>query len=282
MSKTKNSETHQDDYLYDDLAGVDLSRLDLDHIELDEDRPISPWVRRFIGLFLFVSGGLIIWLPSSRFYQIYGSESWIFLVTSIFSILIGVFGGRWLWASIEAATARARKKPRRKKESPKPATALQRWITLILGLGGAAALVFALPQAGQPGSNYSGIITTVGAIVVGGLLGRWLMMQANAPRKPRDPQKPIQFPPWLKWLNLIGLTGLGLFAAFGSRLWSSGSANDRDFSFGGVGVFVGLLGALWITRRFDEWEKKYRQAALDRRAAKLPQRRSSTPARRRY
>ncbi|HET6343280.1 MAG TPA: hypothetical protein VFH51_00050, partial [Myxococcota bacterium] len=73
--------------------------------------------------------------------------------------------------------------------------------------------------------------------------------------------KPLVLPPWFKWANLALLVAGGLFATFGHGLLGGADGQTAGFSLAGVGFAVGILGAIWIARRFDELEVKLRTRA---------------------
>ncbi len=247
-----------DEQDYDDLAGVDLSRLDLDDIELEELGTGGFW--RALGvLALLALGGMFLWLPSTSYYQRLGENSWLFFVVTGGGILVGLVLGRLLWSWAEQAARRYAERVSRRPEKPdQPPSALRRWLTLLLIIGGGSAIVVGVPAGAyyQEGDAYHStwFLAAGGAVVIGILVGRWLLMQAAAKNaRGRKELVKIEFPPWFKWVSLAVLVGLGLFALLGSILFVQKSA-DFEFSLGGVGFVVGVFGAIWLARRFDELE----------------------------
>ena len=254
---------------YDDLRGIDLSKLDLDDIELEQDRPSGVW--RFLALLLLLGlGGFLLWFPNSDMYQSMGQTHWVFFLLCGVSIVVGIGVGRWLWAWAQDAAARyaarrAREAPKTL-APPKPASALTRWITLILVLAGGGGILYGLPAYGLlQGELLSSFwfLAAIVAIVVGFLAGRWLLMQAEVAAKARVVRPtPIRLPAWFKWVTLVVLLGAGIAALVLPGIMNDDSDNTIRFGLGTVGLVVGVVGAIWMTRRFDEAEAKIRARAL--------------------
>lgn len=256
---------------YDDLRGVDLSKLDLDHIELDIDRPPSPIWRWLALAGLIGMGAGVLWFPSSSYYQMLGANNWIFFVICGVAVLVGVFGGRWLlrWAedSARAYALRRELEGDRPKLPPKPPSALRRWATLLVVIGGIVGILVGLPASGRlEGDSGLGVIwftAAIGAVVVGIILGRWLLMQGDVAEKIE--RIPIRLPPWFKWVTLAFMIAAGLAALLVPSLYSGSEMETVRFSLGGLGFFVGIVGAIWLARRFEESEKRIRNEAERRR-----------------
>ncbi len=259
------------DHDFNDLRGVDLSKLDLSHIELDIDKPPSKAWRWIALFFMLGTGGGLLWFPSTSYYQMLGQRNWVFFVICGVASVVGILGGRWLWrwaqeAAAEYAARRALERDEPAAVEEGPPSALRRWFTLILVVGGGAGILFGLPAMGyhQSGQNISSIwfVAAIVAIIVGLLLGRWLLMQAEA-AKPAEPREriPIRLPPWFKWVTLTVLIGTGIATLVIPDLYSGSDAETMRFSLGGVGLAVGVVTAIWLSRRFDEIEKKLREEA---------------------
>lgn len=125
-------------------------------------------------------------------------------------------------------------------------------------------LVFVLPREAQwSGGTYSVLwfVTVAVATGTGILVGRFIMAAGETARPANaEPLPPIVFPPWMRWFNLGLLCVGGLVATFGPGLWRV-SGPSGDFGFAIVGLITGISGAIWIARRFDEWEADFRQQA---------------------
>ncbi|OGR08105.1 MAG: hypothetical protein A2341_20665 [Deltaproteobacteria bacterium RIFOXYB12_FULL_58_9] len=249
-----------DDFQFDDLGGVDLSKLDLDHIELDIDRPRSPWWRWVALVALLGMGGFIIWFPQSATYQSFGYSSGVFFLVCVLATVVGVAGGRWLWAWVRDATVRYVERP---VQEERPPSALGRWLTLAFVVLGIVIIVFWLPSSGLiSGSAVSGVVFGAAAIaiVVGISLGRWLLLQAEASAKKVDNNRPpIRLPPWFKWVTLAALVLIGLFALVAPWVVDDAADQSMQFGLGGVGFAVGVAAAIWLARRFDETEERIRR-----------------------
>jgi hypothetical protein len=245
------------------LRGLDLQHLDLNHIDIEAEeranRRGNGW--RLAGL--LVSVAAMLWLPTTNFYQLHSEATWLFF--GLFATAAALFASvaRWVWERAQAtadryADAPPLKAPSVPKLSPGAARTLMLLGALILG----GVVLFALPRDAEwQGNGYSlnWFLGVGGAITAGILLGRWLIAQAAARPAPRK-LEPIVLPPWFKWANLAMLVAGGLFATFGHGLLGGGDATP-GFSHAGVGFAVGILGAIWIARRFDELETKLRTRA---------------------
>lgn len=261
---------------YDDLNGIDLSQLDLDDIDLEEEPP-SPWGRRIIFVFLVGLMGFLLWVPTTEFYQVRGGTNWLFFTVSGGAIVVGLLLGRFLWRwaqeAAERYAARRMREAPKTQEPRKPPAAWVRWLTLLAAIGGGIALLVGIPAAEAMSSTgvtggFSSLwfLMVLGALAVAALLGRWLMMQGEIRRERREPAPPIQWPPWLKWVTLgVLLTG-GLVAGLGMSFIPPGTSgrDSLEFGLGAVAFVVGVLGAIWLARRFDETEEKIKERAKRR------------------
>ncbi|MEZ0313716.1 MAG: hypothetical protein ACAI38_18260 [Myxococcota bacterium] len=258
---------------YDDLRGFDLSRLDLDHIELDIERPPNPAWRWAFGL-LLIALAVVIAASGSRISLSNGAASF---VLSLAAVIVGISLGRWLWNIALARAAMA--DPADIAPEPKgPASLLTRWVTFLLGAGGAVGVVVlsrngTLEQWFGPGALFG---AAAFAIVSGIILGRWLMMQAEAAKAEElidfdDDGAPIELPPWFKWVTLTVIVCVGV----GLLLYSvvGGEAVAGGAGMGGLGFACGIAAAIWVARRFDEIEDSKKKPVRA-----MPERRGGRPA----
>jgi hypothetical protein len=257
-------EPETDDYMRQYLRGLDLQHLDLNHIDIEAEerahRRGNGW--RLLGLLAAIVG--LLWLPTTNFYQLHSEATWVFF--ALFATAAALFASvaRWLWEQAQVtadryADAPPLKAPPMPKLSPRTARTLM--LLGALGLGG--LVLFALPRDAEwQGNGYSlnWFFGVGAAITTGILLGRWLIAQAAAKPAPRN-LEPIVLPPWFKWANLAMLIAGGLFATFGHGLIGGADSQVASFPLAGVGFAVGIFGAIWIARRFDELEAKLRTRA---------------------
>jgi hypothetical protein len=263
----------QDDY--DPLLGVDLSSVDLDQIDVDEEEAAGDGsAKRWLGGVMILGAmGTALWLPGTNFYAQYGHTNGFFFLMCGAAVLVGLTGGRWLWAWAQEAAAHYQ--ARRAKEPPKPdqpPSALQRWGTLVAAVGGGIFLLVWLPSSGALSSNDgSGFLAAGGAVVVGLLLGRWLLMQ---PARPAVQRAPIVLPAWFKWVSLTVLLGGAATILSMTLLYGDDIPENVEFSLGGIALVLGVGAAIWLVRRFDETEARIKAEALRRRRGA-----DSTPSR---
>lgn len=248
----------------DDLAGVDLSQLDLDHLELDTPPSTPPRWAALVAL--VVVGAVVLWLPSTEWFRsLGGRDHGLFFLLAGVGIVDGILLGRLLWRwGLEAARASAAAGPTRA-EPPAPPSALRRWLTLAAVVGGGAAILW-VPASSyyQSGDRYQStwFLAAGGAVVVGILLGRWLLMQAAVPRDDDEAPARLTLPPWFKWVTLAVLVGTGLVVLAGKVLGGN-EPGAFEFSLGAAGFIAGVGGAIWLARRFDEWEQRQAGARRD-------------------
>ena len=254
------AEPSEKDDLQEYLSGLNLQHLDLDDIDLGESgpSPIWRWVR---GAALVGVGSALVWLPTTNFYQLNANSSWLFGGLCIAALLLGGSAARFIWNWMQDVALRNARSALDRASLPTfriPPNIL-RWGTLITALTLGGVLLFAMPRdADWAGSGYSSMwfIGVVMALGAGILLGRWIIMQASANPVDTSTLRPWVLPSWFKWANLAMLVAGGLFAAFGHHFMADPEAGS--FSMGGVGFGVGVLGAIWIARRFDEAEADIR------------------------
>ena len=254
------AEPSEKDEMQEYLSSLNLQQLDLDSIDLEDGGP-SPWWRWARGAALLAVGVALVWLPTTNYYQLNANSSWLFGGLCIAALLLGGGAARFLWSWMQTVALRNARSALERASLPtfRIPPALLRWGTLLTALTLGGVMLFGMPhEADWQGSGYSSLwFIAVGmALLAGLLLGRWIIMQASA--NPIDPAsyRPWVLPPWFKWANLGMLIAGGLFAAFGHHLMADPEA--ATFSLGGVGFGVGVLGAIWIARRFDEVEADLR------------------------
>ena len=85
-------------------------------------------------------GAGVLWFPNSQYYQMLGGQNWIFVVICGVAVFVGVFGGRWLlrWAEDSAKEHALRRELEgpQPKAPERPPSALRRWLTLLVVVGG--------------------------------------------------------------------------------------------------------------------------------------------------
>lgn len=250
---------------YDDLHGIDLSQLELDDIALDIEQPPSPVWRWLLALLLVGLAGFVLYFPTTSYYHTLGANSWVFFALAFGGTIVGVLLGRWLWVTLQDWAAsyarRAAARPPRQRTRPLLPPAVLRWLTLLAVVGGALAIFFGPSSqaynAGREGSDLW-FLAALGAITVGILLGRWLMMQADATQRPAALRFSLRLPPWFKWVTLAVLVGGSLLALLGTSIFSDAESHSVQFGLGAVALAVGIFGAIWIAQRFDEAEERLR------------------------
>jgi len=255
-TQSRRTDSERDEY-------GDLSVLDLDNIDIEDDEQGGGRGRHYLFVaFLLGLGALTLWLPTTEWFMVRGQGGWFFLLCGV-GIVDGVLLGRMVLAWAEAAGARhaARQAEAPEPKPDKPPSALRRWLTLLVALGGGAAVIFGVPASAYYASgdayHSTWFLGAGGALVVGILLARWLLMQANAAPLQEAPREPIKLPPWFKWVTL-GVLVSGGVAAFIANVFYANPDSSGSFEFGisAVGFAVGLSGAIWLARRFDELEKQ--------------------------
>lgn len=255
-----SAEPSEKDEMQEYLSGLNLQNLDLDDIDLDEPGPSRTW-RWLRGVSLVAVGGTLVWLPTTNFYQLNANSSWLFAGLCIAALALGGSAARFLWTWMQEVALRNARSALDRAALPsfRIPPAVLRWATLVSALTLGGVMLFAMPRdADWAGNGYSSMwFIGVGmALLAGILIGRWIIMQASATPVSAEPVRPWVLPPWFKWANLALLVAGGLFAAFGHHLMADPEA--ATFSMGGVGFGVGVLGAIWIARRFDEVEADIR------------------------
>lgn len=273
-----DSRRDDDDYMRHYLAEADLSALDLAEIDLQADvQAERSWQWMRVGFALVIAAALV-WVINTDYYAFHGHGTalvpivWLALIASLVSAGIQGFGLSQGLRTPDLHALRHRLAPgsssryKRTWQLSLSAT-LQRYLLLGTGLGLGGLVMFYLPQEAEwQGGGYSGQwFLTVGAALVAGIaLGRWLIAQAahaQATAVAREAVAPFVWPPWFKWVTLSLLAAGALFATFGHLILGNGESSTVGFEMSGVGLFVGICGAIWIARRFDEWEADFKKQA---------------------
>ncbi len=237
----------------DDLDGIDLDALELGDIDLgDEPAAKKPWVSVVV---LLLAGALVLWIPSTDWFRLLGQDGGHFFVLAAVGIVIGILLGRALWRLAAASYVAT---SQRKTGGARLPSRVSRGALLALVLLGAGVILYVSSdpslQQGQ-GSQLAWFAAALGAVVVGVIFGRWLLLQATA--SPSAPRVPIKLPPWFKWVTLSLLVGTALFVLVGKVAGVAGDQSSLEFILAAAGFVAGVGGAIWLARRFDEWEKKH-------------------------
>lgn len=259
---------------FQDLPAVKLRELDLDHIELDEldatGRPKQQARRWISGLLWTVILVVALVFPYTDFYQVQGHDTgWFFALCAI-AIVAGIGVGRWLWAWLLDVAAKIDRYEDWSEPLPEPtrfSPKVLRWLTLLAALVGGVLVVVVIPEdslAGPGSMSGKAFLAAILAIVVGVLAGRWLLMQTVVREVLETDRQPIRLPKWFKWITLCVLLCAGMATLFVPKLAGS-DARDLAFAFGGVALGVGVFGAIWLSRRFEELQTKMEEEAKKQR-----------------
>jgi hypothetical protein len=251
---------HEEDYA--DLRQLDLRQLDLSEIELDIEQRPSPWRRVFSFLTLAGLGLAIFWFPQSDFYRREVAGSGLLALVSMGAILTGILLGRWLWSGAEASAQRwiQRHPEGLKPRNIVPPGPAQRWFALLAFLGGCALLFFVLlPLVGSSTFSDYWYVATIVAMGVGLMLGRWLLLQAHNPFKREATSTKRELPPWFRWVSLALIIVASVLILFGGQWFNTENNQDLEFALGGGGFAIGVMGAIWMAKRFDELEASIRK-----------------------
>ncbi len=246
-----------------DYNEFDLGNLELDHLDLEDDPPFSP-TRWLILTGLLGLVGFVIWFPNSDAYRMSPNGQTYFFIISALAIVIGIFGGRWLWAWLEESAERYARNLANQPEKPtRVVSATERWLTLLGAIGSLVAVaLFSNDHSGPPGQGPSENwwIISLGALLSASLGGRWLFIHANRPQDALQPSPPRELPKWFKWITFSVLVAGALFAVFGNTMGTGGPSIFDSSTFGAIGLVVGTFGAIWLAKRFDELERHFKDS----------------------
>lgn len=245
-----------------DFKGIDLADIDL---EMDDRAPRTKRekssINRPLRAFLLLLGiALVMWLPSTHFYKTSNYSTALFFGVCVFGLVITFAGGRFMWAWMEEAAERwaAEASP----SSPKPPRVIQpleRWLTLLAALGLGAITLFAFPESTSY-SDGSWMFKALGGATAAALGGRWLFIQAG--RQTTKPSRGLpRLPSWFKWVNLTLLV-IGAAVVLLSDLFFNSRQAEGYLS--ALGFILGIGGAIWLARRFDELETRFKNDGAQR------------------
>lgn len=251
----------------DDLTGVDLSKIRVSEFDLDPDESTGT-IGRWFWLVVTVGLGIgLIWFPQSEFYLAIGKNHGFLFGLIAVAAFVGLVGFRVLWGWLEDMAANAAKRRARENvlEIEKPVPGWQRGLLLLVALAGMIGILIWLPQSGWlQGDSFSWVwyVVVVAAIIVGLLLGQWLMLQAKA-YVPTEPMVRVKLPPWFRWVSLaVLLLGVVILIVFQLSNLAETSEPVR-FTLTALGLVVGIGVAIWVARRFDEAEEKIKKKLSD-------------------
>lgn len=251
----------------DDYQALNLQDLDLEQLNLEPEDSFSPG-RWLILISLLALVVFLVWFPNSDAYRMSPHGQTYFFLVSALAVIVGIFGGRWLWSWLEESAERyAQRAAHTPTRPPRVISATERWLTLLGALAGLITVaIFSGDHNGLPGQGSSGNwwLISLGAILSACLGGRWLFIQANRPHKTTVEAPPRELPKWFKWFTLSILIAGALFALIGSTLLGGGPSIFDSSTFGAVGLIVGTFGAIWMAKRFDELEKHFKDSETDK------------------
>lgn len=245
-----------------DFQGIDLAEIDL---ELDErpkhiKKEKSKASRTLTLLFLIIGIALVMWLPNTHFYKTSNYSTALFFGVCIFGLILTFAGGRFVWAWMEEAAERWAEQA--SPSSPRPPRIIkpfERWLTLFAAITLGAITLFAFPDSNSY-SNGSWMFKALGGATAAALGGRWLFIQAG--RQTKGPSRGLpKFPPWFKWVNLtLLIVGAGVVLL--SDLFFNSQQAEGYLS--ALGFVLGIGGAIWLARRFDELENRFKNEGAQR------------------
>lgn len=262
----------EDQELASYLEEVGLSELDLTTIDLkSQERAEATW-HVFRIVCALVVGALGVSFSSTSWYALHTEAPWLLTALGVACVWLLFRPVIELWRErarvanmrleVPGALRRANLDALPSLPSWSRAPGVSRILMFSLALCGAAYLLFAMPrQAEWAGQSYSAtwFVAVFVAITTGILVGRLVIAQAESspPTSQRD-QTPLSLPSWLKWINLAVLTAGALLASYGEALFG-----ETGFVRAGIGLVTGICGAIWISRRFDEWQVQIETQAAE-------------------
>jgi hypothetical protein len=246
---------------------INFDGIDLGQIDLELDAPTSrsprkktPANRRFTLLFLFSGIALIMWVPTTHMYKASNYSTALFFGICVFGLGLTFAGGRFIWAWMEEAAERWALEA--KPSTPRPPRVvkpIERWLTLLAAIALGATTLLAFPESASY-SDGSWMLKALGGACTAMLGGRWLFVQAG--RQSAGPRRSLpNLPPWFKWLNLAILVSGALIVLLSDMLFNSQQAEGY---LSALGLVLGIGGAIWLARRFDELETRFKNEASRR------------------
>lgn len=252
--------------------GIDFSRIDLGQIDLDLDQPPKRQAKpsripRWLTLSFMLAGlTLVVWLPTTHFYKSSTYSNALFFTVCVLGLSITFIGGRFLWAWMEEAAENWSENPSRLRDRPpRVIPAWERWLTLAAAVAMGTLTAFALPDA-LSYRDGSWLLKATGGALTAVIGGRWLFIQAGR-AVPKAGRKRFKLPTWFKWFNL-GLLVIGaVLVLTGDLIFGS---NQAQGYLSALGLALGIGGAIWLARRFDEMEEKFKAQGRQVRNQKEP------------
>lgn len=261
------------------IASLHLTDLDLSEVELPP--AAAPSLAAFGACTAAGVAGLValLWLPSTALYQLHAAGEVLFWLAAAGVAAAGWVGARHWPAGRQFLTALAASDGAQDKRTlPPPPRWLRRlfanrhlqtrllaWRRPLLGTGIvalAACVAFVLPREPEwAGNTYSTawFVAVVAAMSCGILVGRFILAQAAASPLARE-LEPFSPPTWLRWVSLGLLVAGATVTNFGAQ-WFNLAGYGSEFPLAGLGLVTGIGGAIWLARRFDELEAKWRDEA---------------------
>lgn len=242
-----------------DFKGIDLGEIDL---ELGTATPKTKRKKtktnRALTVFFLVLGiAVVMWLPTTHLYKTSNYSTALFFGVCIFGLGITFAGGRFFWAWMEEAAEQwaldAKPTPQR---PPRVIQPIERWLTLLAAIGLGTVTLFAFPESNSY-NNGAWILKAIGGACSAALGGRWLFIQAGR-AVPAGKRGLPSLPAWFKWLNLALLLLGALVVLLSDLLFNSQQAQGY---LSALGFILGIGGAIWLARRFDELETHFKSEA---------------------
>ena len=256
------------------LASLNLSDVEIDDHALEAPEAVWNAGTALLGVVLAAALGVALVLPSTLFYQLNVYAGWVEGAAWGLVLVTALSLGPTLYHAAVALTRddtpeRLAQAARDRAAHLGQHPALQPRVLLgvgIVGLG--VVLLVLLPHEVQwQGATYSGswFLATGVATVTGILVGRFIIAHAQASRPVRTQvHAPIVLPPWFRWVTGALWAGAAITILIVHATTPDGD-HSREFALSGTSLALGVIGAIWIARRFDELEVKWRKEAENRR-----------------